>query len=1117
MTTQSTNTGLFGARQINLGTGQNAQGAVQSQGNLLDANWKLTSGGVVPEVAGEVFTDTPSNLDFGNGGWVANSTASTWVAPNPNSGVDNGNFTITDTFNLSASDAANAVFTGVAWAIDDSGSMVVNGHTVSTLVNGYTSMHSISVPTADLVTGSNSISLVGVGSDDEIEGSRMQGMLTIAAQEAPIVVGHGQTVNLTQTIDTLAAVSGEAASAITIASVTGNAVLSSGNVTYTAPASGTDSFVVTAQDSSGRSGAATMQITIDAGPKASNGSTEVAHNAVTDLTSFIDGLVTAGIAGDSETITSVSGGSVWLSNGHVYYTAQANGQSNFTYTVTDQYGDTASGTVGVNVDTGPTVAGTTRTINLATGQNAQGVLQTQGNAVDANWKLTAGGVAPEQAGSVFSDVPGNADFGGWVSNDSNSLWVAPNPTNADGNGNFTVTDTFTLTAGELASAQIANTAWAIDDSGTVVLNGHTIGSLTSGWTSMHALTLPTADLVAGTNTLSIIGSGSDDQIEGSRLAGTITVTDPQVTVTVGHNQSSDITQTILGMVTAGATGDTETVTAVSGGNTSVTNGHVTYAAGATGNATVNFTVTDQLGDNATGQIAVVVDAGPTASNGTDSLTTSGQTDLTSFVDGLITAGIQGDTETITAVNGAGVSVQNGHVIYSGAGTGSFTYTVADQYGDSATGTVSLLQQHADTKVVLDGYTNSVVAPQVVTPANGINGATITGPLFGNATTTGDADNRTIVAQAYNNTVIAGGGNDTIYAGLSGAKVTVSDGNGDNIVTGNGQVVGQTSVTLGSGNDQVDLIGYQNNISLGNGNDTVTGTVGLANITAGNGNDSITAVGYNNNITLGTGTSTIYAGNGNETLNLQGSATVVFDGFSNHLVDSAGNVSISGDYGSSTFDIAGSNNTLVLTGYNDVIHLGSAATGNNTVTGTLGLTTIITGNGNQTISAAGMDNVITVGDGNSTIDAGDGYAKVSVGTGINSIVADGNGNTIATAGGATIVSLADWNNTVDAGRGLTTVSGGLENTYVVTAIGNSGGLNVQDFNSAYGDVLDLRGLEASLGVGHSALSAHTDASDASALDIFITPTGGAATMVATLHGLNLNASLASLTASHSLLG
>ena len=92
----------------------------------------------------------------------------------------------------------------------------------------------------------------------------------------------------------------------------------------------------------------------DQGPTVINSSITVGHNQNMDETTLVNNLITAGLVGDTETITSVTGNAV-LNGTTVTYTSPTSGPDSFNYTVKDQLGDTATGTVNVTVDTGPTL------------------------------------------------------------------------------------------------------------------------------------------------------------------------------------------------------------------------------------------------------------------------------------------------------------------------------------------------------------------------------------------------------------------------------------------------------------------------------------------------------------------------------------------------------------------------------------------------------------------------------------------------------------------------------------------------------------------------------------------------------------------------------------------
>ena len=607
-------------------------------------------------------------------------------------------------------------------------------------------------------------------------------------------------------------------------------------------------------------------------------------------------------------------------------------------------------------------------------------------------------------------------------------------------------------------------------------------------------------------------------------------------VTVGHGQSVNLSGTINGLIAQGTLDGVATTTHVTAltagaGTASVVAGAADYTAPASGSDTATYTATDQFGDVVSGQIAVTVDAGPTVASG--ALTTTGSSvDETAYLKSLVTPGLSGDSETITAVSGNATLGANGSVTYtpSSAASSSFTFTVTDEYGDTAIGTVNVTQQqpapvvtppivvsHSGTVVNLSGSNDVVIGPVTPTVASGTAGAPVSGPAAGFASITGPASNVTITAQGYDNTIIAGGGNDVINAGLDGAHVTVSDGNGNNLVTDAlGTLSDNVSVSLGDGNDSVSLRGYDNAITLGNGNNIVNAGAGIETVTLGNGNNSVSAGGYNNVITAGSGSNTINAGLGNDQVNLAGGpARVSINGYSNAVSSTGGSVSISGDNGYSNIILAGDNNTLVLGGFDEHVTVGLNGTGNNSICGSMGDSVIVTGAGNQTISAGGYFNSITTGAGNSTIDAGAGYDTVDVGAGVNSINAHGNNNTVTTHGGSNTVNLDGWNNTINVSSGVTVVGGGYENTYNVTALSSDGGLEVTDFNAAYGDVVNLDAVLKPLAVGGQSLSSLVSAQVAGNNLLISVNTASGPVQVADLNGL-ASATLTGLIASHSLM-
>jgi Ca2+-binding RTX toxin-like protein len=99
-------------------------------------------------------------------------------------------------------------------------------------------------------------------------------------------------------------------------------------------------------------------------------------------------------------------------------------------------------------------------------------------------------------------------------------------------------------------------------------------------------------------------------------------------------------------------------------------------------------------------------------------------------------------------------------------------------------------------------------------------------------------------------------------------VTGTNGN----VTVTGAPGGVSSVTLGNGNNVVEIGGKGDIITLGNGNNVVSGTQGLAFITTGSGNDTITLGGSGSTVNAKGGTNVIHGGTGNDTFVLPPAST-----------------------------------------------------------------------------------------------------------------------------------------------------------------------------------------------------------------------------------------------------
>lgn len=136
------------------------------------------------------------------------------------------------------------------------------------------------------------------------------------------------------------------------------------------------------------------------------------------------------------------------------------------------------------------------------------------------------------------------------------------------------------------------------------------------------------------------------------------------------------------------------------------------------------------------------------------------------------------------------------------------------------------------------------------------------------------------------------------------SVTLGNGN-DNVQLGNGNNV----VTLGNGNDNVQLGDGSNRVTLGNGNDNVQVGNGDNLIVAGDGNDNLQAGNGNNLIVGGLGQHTIQVGDGRNIL-IDGSVrlTQASDSLAQLLADWV-------QYGATPANVAGIRARLLVT-YNN---------------------------------------------------------------------------------------------------------------------------------------------------------------------------------------------------------
>lgn len=485
------------------------------------------------------------------------------------------------------------------------------------------------------------------------------------------------------------------------------------------------------------------------------------------------------------------------------------------------------------------------------------------------------------------------------------------------------------------------------------------------------------------------------------------------------------------------------------------------AQGATATDTFTYTVTDANGQTGTASVTVTVTGtndAPVVTSGaaaaTGSVTETG-TNLGVAVPGIVTA-----TGTLTASD-----VDNGAVLtWSGNATGTFgsfaidpttgvwTYTINETAAEALNSGQSVVETF--TATVTDQF--GATATQTVSVT--VNGANDTGPTVG-PTFGLDLD-----------TLAAGTG----YRGVSDAEAARSQPAG---------AVPPTFTTLGVSLAQTDegsiLDPRPNNIAvnlLDAGDRVVSISVSLAAVSSGNAGVLRLSDGYQTlpagtvtiddanrvlQITFAAGYTAAEAAAVLSTLRFVNTDTSFFMDSSNRTVtititDQNGNsatavasVPVSGD----TTDLAGAAGINAFTGGansdrivgldgDDVLDGGSggddiidggadddtiiAANGNNQLLGGTGDNTITAGNGNNTVTAADGDNTVTLGNG---------VNQVTLGNGDNTVTAGDGGNTIASGAGDDVITTGSGNDIINAGDGSNRVTSGGGNDTITTGIGD----------------------------------------------------------------------------------
>ncbi|WP_422049928.1 beta strand repeat-containing protein [Shimia sp.] len=585
---------------------------------------------------------------------------------------------------------------------------------------------------------------VNFGGVDEFEFTvsdgedKAQGSVTVTVQpqnDAPTVQDDTVTTNedTAVTIDALANDVDIDGDTLTIQSVTqpasGSVAIVANELVYTpaANAHGSFDFTYTASDGQGGASTATVSVTVapvNDAPVAANDSLATPYE--TPLVFAASALLSndSDLDGDSLSVVSVSsgvGGAVSLAAGNVTFTPTDgfSGVASFTYVLSDSNGGTETGSVTVTVGANtPPVANDD---SATTNEDVAVTLSLIDNDTDLDGDtLTITTLGAASHGSVADNGDGsvtytpNANFNGSDSftyqisdgnggTDSGSVSVNIAPVNdapiAVNDATTTNEDTavvINLLANDTDldgdSLTISNIGPA--SNGTVVDSGNGTVTYTpvANYNGPDAFTYTLSDGKGGTDTASVsilVNAVNDDPSAAGDSASTNE--DQSVTVDVtGNDSDPDGDSLTLQSVTQGGFG-----------TVAIDAGQVTYTpdANANGQDTFTYTVVDGNGGTSTATVTIDVipyNDAPVAL--ADSFITPFETPVNIATSDLIAndTDVENDALSVAAVAnpvGGTVALSGNTVTFTPAtgftGAASFEYTVADGFGGTDVGTVSV--------------------------------------------------------------------------------------------------------------------------------------------------------------------------------------------------------------------------------------------------------------------------------------------------------------------------------------------------------------------------------------------------------------------------------------------
>ncbi len=376
---------------------------------------------------------------------------------------------------------------------------------------------------------------------------------------------------------------------------------------------------------------------------------------------------------------------------------------------------------------------------------------------------------------------------------------------SDGNGGTSsATATITIAAEEKPEAQNDSATTSAGSPVTIAVLGNDTSNSGSGQLTITSVGNPqngSAQIVngqivytpnagfAGTDTFTYTITDSNGLTETATVSVTVEAVRPVAQNDTATTASGTaVTLPVLGNDTSNSGSGQLTITSVGtpqNGTASIVNGQIVYTpnAGFAGTDSFTYTITDSNGETATATATVTVNApdnvDPIAQN--DSATTPENTAVTLNVLGNdATNSGSGQLTIINVSNPQNGSVQivNGQIVYTPntgfTGTDSFTYTIRDSNGETATATAVVTVEAAD-DVMPDAENDSATTPE---------GTAVTIDALNNDTSNSGSGQLTItnVANPQNGTAAIVGGQivytpNTGFTGTDSFTYTITDSNG----------------------------------------------------------------------------------------------------------------------------------------------------------------------------------------------------------------------------------------------------------------------------------------------------------------------------------------------------